>query len=246
LRAVLKSTVRRGHVDLRVLWEPAAGQSTIRFNAGLLDAYMAAFRQAAASYGLNGGPDLNSALRIPGMLQAAPVNEMAPRLEEDLAAGLELALAAWNAFREREGEQLRREMLAHHENLAALGARMTGLREELVSALRARLDQRLGELQARVDPSRLAQEAALLVERSDVAEEIARFNTHAGQLGELLAGGGEIGKKLDFLLQEIGRETNTFLAKSANAGAAAMILSDLALTAKSAVEKIREQSLNVE
>jgi uncharacterized protein (TIGR00255 family) len=97
-----------------------------------------------------------------------------------------------------------------------------------------------------LEPQRLIQEAAVIADRSDVGEEIARLKIHAAQLGALLDGGGEVGKKLDFLLQEMNRETNTILSKTGGIGDAGLRVTDLALQAKSCIEKIREQSLNLE
>jgi uncharacterized protein (TIGR00255 family) len=110
------------------------------------------------------------------------------------------------------------------------------------------LAERLNELLqgAPVDPQRLAQEAAILADRSDIGEELARLEIHSNQLLHLLDEGGETGKQLDFLLQEMNRETNTILSKTSGAGQAALRLTDLALTVKAAIEKIREQSLNLE
>ncbi len=246
LRSVLKAGISRGHVDARVAWEPRGSESAARVNGPLLNAYLTTFRDAARQYGLSGEPDLNAALRLPGMIQSGSAAELPETLEGELAEGLNQTLALLNAFREREGDQLRGDMLARQATLAAIGRQMESLRAEVVTAIRARLEQRLEELAAKVDHQRMAQEVAMLVERSDVAEEISRFTIHVAQLGQLLSAGGEIGKKLDFLLQEIGRETNTFLAKSANAGAAGLALGDHALAAKAEIEKIREQSLNVE
>jgi len=246
LRALLKEGLRRGHVDLRVTWDPVPSPAATRVNRALLEAYVTAFREAAREYGLGGEPDLNSALQLPGMMQSQRRDELPPEVEDQLAAGLAEALTLMNAFREREGEQLRQEMLARQANLIAIARQMESLRAEVVTAIRQRLEHRLDELAAKIDPARLAQEAALLVERSDVAEEISRFIIHVEQLGQLLRAGGEIGKQLEFLLQEIGRETNTVLAKSASAGIAGLPLADQALAAKAEIEKIREQSLNVE
>jgi uncharacterized protein (TIGR00255 family) len=86
----------------------------------------------------------------------------------------------------------------------------------------------------------------VLADRSDIGEELARLKIHSAQLAALLEAGGEVGKKLDFLLQELNRETNTILSKTSGAGEAAMKITDLALAAKAAIEKIREQSLNLE
>jgi uncharacterized protein (TIGR00255 family) len=92
----------------------------------------------------------------------------------------------------------------------------------------------------------LAQEAAMLAERSDIGEELARLKIHSGELAALLEAGGEVGKKLDFLLQEMNRETNTILSKTNGAGEAALKITSRALEVKASIEKIREQSLNLE
>src|SRR5262249_34761323 len=99
---------------------------------------------------------------------------------------------------------------------------------------------------AQVDPQRLAQEAAILAERSDIGEELARVKIHSAQLAGLLDAGGEVGKKLDFLLQEMNRETNTILSKTGGAGEARLRITELALAAKGAIAKIRDQSLSLE
>src|SRR5206468_9905754 len=97
-----------------------------------------------------------------------------------------------------------------------------------------------------LDPQRLAQEAAILADRSDIAEELMRLRTHVGQVEVILLGGGEVGKRLDFLLQEMNRETNTILSKTGGLGDLGLTITELALAAKSEIDKIREQSLNLE
>jgi uncharacterized protein (TIGR00255 family) len=97
-----------------------------------------------------------------------------------------------------------------------------------------------------MEPQRLAQEAAVLADRSDISEELVRLKTHAAQLDALLSGDGEVGKRLDFLLQEMNRESNTVLSKTGGLGDLGLTMTDLALAAKSEIDKIREQSLNLE
>ena len=122
----------------------------------------------------------------------------------------------------------------------------------LVDAYRARLQKRIGELLNRdgqlveVDPGRLAQEVAYLADRSDVSEELIRLKTHTGQVDALLQVDGEVGKKLDFLLQEMNREANTILSKTGGLGELGLTITELALASKSEIDKIREQSLNLE
>jgi len=153
-----------------------------------------------------------------------------------------------NAFREREGGEIAQEMRGHNGRIAAVAEEIDQIRAGAVAAFQARLSERLRELLkgVQLEPQRLAQEAAVLADRSDVGEEIARLRIHSAQLGALLDGGGEIGKKLDFLLQEMNRESNTILSKTGGIGDAGLKITDLALEAKAAIEKIREQSLNLE
>jgi uncharacterized protein (TIGR00255 family) len=125
---------------------------------------------------------------------------------------------------------------------------MQSLRANAQQIFQNRLADRLKDLLkgVQVDPQRLAQEAALLADRSDIGEELARLRIHSGQLAVLLDAGGETGKKVDFLLQEMNRETNTILSKTSGAGEIGLKITELALAAKAAIEKIREQSLNLE
>jgi len=125
---------------------------------------------------------------------------------------------------------------------------MEKIRSKATQAFQKRLKERLADLLrgAVMEPQRLAQEAALLADRSDISEELVRLRTHAAQLEKLLTSIGEIGKRLDFLLQEMNRESNTILSKTGGLGELGLTITDLALAAKSEIDKIREQSLNLE
>jgi uncharacterized protein (TIGR00255 family) len=125
---------------------------------------------------------------------------------------------------------------------------MEKIRSKATPAFQKRLKERLADLLrgAVMEPQRLAQEAALLADRSDISEELVRLRTHAAQLDKLLNSAGEIGKRLDFLLQEMNREANTVLSKTGGLGDLGLTITDLALSAKSEIDKIREQSLNLE
>ena len=125
---------------------------------------------------------------------------------------------------------------------------MEKIRSRATAAFQKRLKERLRELLrgAAIEPQRLAQEAALLADRSDVSEELIRLKTHAGQVDALLQADGEVGKKLDFLLQEMNREANTILSKTGGLGELGLTITELALASKSEIDKIREQSLNLE
>jgi uncharacterized protein (TIGR00255 family) len=249
IRALVKSRVARGHVEIRLsLPAAAAGTSALVLNRALLKAYLKAFQDAADAHGLDVEPDLNAALRVPGMFSAAEEAEPDAHLGATLTEALEDALSQLNLFREREGAEIAEEMRKHNTKVAATAAEMEQIREGALEAFQSRLTDRLKDLLkgAQVDPQRLAQEAAILADRSDIGEELARLRIHSGQLGVLLDAGGEVGKKLDFLLQEMNRETNTILSKTNGIGETGLRITELGLAAKADIEKIREQSLNLE
>lgn len=247
LRAELKKHIARGHVDIRASAvdgsRPAFG-----LNRELLRAWLEGFREAAGTYGLAANPDLNAALRLPGMFETAPEREMDDQTSVAVFSALGEAIDSLNAFRAREGSELADLIRGHNQEITRSTTEMEEARSGASAAFRKRLDDRMNELlrTAAADPQRLAQEAALLLERSDIAEELGRLRIHSRQLNEILDAGGETGKKLDFLLQEMQRETNTILSKSGGAGDAGMKVTDLALAIKAAIEKMREQALNLE
>jgi uncharacterized protein (TIGR00255 family) len=249
IRAMVKSQVVRGHVEVRVSFpKNVGGTAVLALNRQILEDYLRIFREQAALHKLNSQPDLNAALRIPGMFQEAENAGPPAGTEAVLLEALAHTLDELNQFRAREGSELCAEVRAHNIRLAAAAQEMEQLREGALQYFQQRLAERLQEIAAgvQIDPQRLAQEAAILADRGDVGEELARLKIHSGQLAALMEAGGEVGKKLDFLLQEMNREANTILSKTSGAGEPAMRITDLALSAKAAIEKIREQSLNLE
>ncbi len=247
IRAVIKAGVARGHVQVHVTLARSAGEAPA-VNRELLSAYLRAFREAAAEFHLPGEPDLNAALRIPGMLSSGSEAEPGDSLARAVVETAAEAVTVFNVFREREGAATAKEIRARCHALCGLIARMEEIRAGAVPAFQRRLRERLAELLhgASIDAQRLALEAAILADRSDIAEELVRLRTHAAHLDGMLTGGGEIGKRLDFLLQEMNRESNTILSKTGGLGDLGLTITDLALAAKSEIDKIREQSLNLE
>jgi uncharacterized protein (TIGR00255 family) len=249
IRAAIKNGMARGHVQVHVALTLAAAPGAAPLNRGLLQAYMSAFQEAAELFNLPNEPDLNAAFRIPGMLSTGgdsqqPGEDLAQAVREAAAE----AVAILNTVREREGAATEEELRQRCRNICDLVTRMEEIRAGAVGAFQKRLKEKLADLLhgAGIDPQRLAQEAALLADRSDIAEELMRLRTHAGQLVEMLSGSGEVGKRLDFLLQEMNREANTVLSKTGGLGDVGLTITDLALAAKSEIDKIREQSLNLE
>jgi uncharacterized protein (TIGR00255 family) len=247
LRAAVKRYAFRGHVQVRVSFtrtRPVA----CTLNRSLLEAYLAAFGQAAGELGVPSEPDLNAALSLPGMFREDAGEQAGGATEQLLLSAVEEAMEALNDFRQREGGELTAELKMRAGLISEAGARMEELRARALPAFQARLNERLAGLlgAASVDPQRLAQEVALLADKSDISEELTRLKVHAAQLQSLLEADGEVGKKLDFLLQEMSREANTILSKTAGVGEVGLGITDLALAAKAEIEKIREQSLNLE
>jgi uncharacterized protein (TIGR00255 family) len=251
VRSMVKGRLVRGHVEVRISLPSNAvsGSSALALNRELLHQYLKAFREAAEAHGIHAEPDLNAAFRHAGML-AESASESASNgvAEKEILETLSEALDALNEFRAREGAEIAAEMRAHNQSVSALAVEMEKIRSTAHVAFHSRLSDKLRELLkgVQIDPQRLAQEAAILADRSDIGEELARLKIHSGQLAGMLDAGGEIGKKLDFLLQEMNRETNTILSKTSGAGEAGLKITELALAAKAAIEKVREQSLNLE
>jgi uncharacterized protein (TIGR00255 family) len=253
LRSALKKAILRGHVDIRCSvvrsGDAVAGGLAGGFNAPLLRACLAAFRKTAREEGLdNAQPDLNQLMRLPGMFGADVEPVPDPILERPLLAVFEEALEVLNQFRSREGSELAALIRDHNRAIASGASEMAEIRSRAIPAFQKRLAEKIAELlgSSSLDPQRIAQEAALLADRSDIGEEISRLQIHSHQLDEILDAGGEVGKKLDFLLQEMNRETNTVLSKTNGIGELGLRITDLALAAKAGIEKIREQALNLE
>jgi len=249
LRSSLRKCIARGHVQVQVFLKKNAEPSRPTLvNEALLSAWLESFRGLAEKFQLDSKPDLNQALRLPGMLESHSVSVADPALEQEALAAAEEAMQELDAFRLREGKSIEVEIGARIDALREITARMEEIRTRALPQFHARLRERLGELLngAQVEPARLAQEAAMLAERSDISEELVRLKTHAAQAAVLLSAPGETGKKLDFLLQEMNRESNTILSKTGGLGENGLTLTDLGLAAKAEIDRIREQALNIE
>ena len=250
LRRMLKEKLRRGHVDLTLQLERKANIQ-IQLNVALLDAYVKAFREASALHGLTNEPDMNALLRLPGLMSAeSSVNEEAMEgLDEAVLSLIEELVSKLNEGRAQEGAALAAELRASMLRLQAFATEVAELRSGVRDALFERLRARLAELMqsTSVSEERLLAEAAVLAEKSDVDEEIVRLKTHVEHFVALLDAGGELGKRLDFLLQELNREANTMLSKTSGAaGINSLRITELGLEMKAEIEKAREQVQNLE
>lgn len=250
LRRMLKESLRRGHVDVTLQVERRAN-SDVQLNAGLLDAYIQAFRDAADAHGLASQPDLNAMLRIPGVMSAesSVAVEDTPALEAAVMAQVAPLVEKLNEVRAHEGAALAAELRGSMLRLRAFAEEMVGLRNGVREAQFERLRARLAELTqgVAVNEERVLAEAAVLAEKSDIEEEIVRLRTHIDRFLAMLDAGGELGKRLDFLLQELNREANTMLSKTSGAtGVNSLRITEIGLEMKAEIEKAREQVQNIE
>jgi uncharacterized protein (TIGR00255 family) len=243
LKKQIQAALARGRVDVTISFAQTS-DTVYELNRPLIRGYLEALRTMREEFGLAGDADLATIARLPNVLQASNnSNTLSETVVQGVETALTQALAALVAMRAVEGHELQKELLARVDRIEKHVALIEESADGVVDTYRDKLRKRVSELLDKnsLDETRLAQEVAYLAERSDITEEIARLKSHLGQLRELLAGDGETGKKLDFLLQETNREANTVLSKSAE-----LSISDAALAIKTEVEKLREQSQNVE
>jgi uncharacterized protein (TIGR00255 family) len=247
LRKILKENLVRGHVELALSIDRSGPQKT-GYNRDLVAGYLAAFAEAQKEHSLNGEPDLNVALRMPGALQAENRAEIdVTALEASVRQEVGPLLEELKAMRAREGESLDGILRGTLERLAEFTDCVAKLRPEIEQRYQERLTQRLlAATGPEFNRQRLLEEVAVLVDRSDVSEELTRMTAHIGHFRELLTAGGELGKKLDFLLQEMNREANTLLSKTGGIGGKGTRITELGLGMKAEIEKAREQIQNVE
>jgi uncharacterized protein (TIGR00255 family) len=245
LRRMLKEKIARGHVEITLNLERGSSDN-LALNRPLVSAYINAFRKAASEFGVVSEPDLNAILRIPGALDATG-NVMDGEIEAPVMARVEDALRQLNQMREQEGRSIERELRERMAHLLDAVKIVQDHRRAMLQGYLERLQARLQELLgASPDRDRVLQEAALLVDRSDIQEEIVRLENHVQHFLGLLDHDGEVGKKLDFLLQEMNREANTLLSKTSGLAGEALKVTQAGLGMKAEIEKAREQVQNLE
>ncbi|MGH9355738.1 MAG: YicC/YloC family endoribonuclease [Terriglobia bacterium] len=248
-RRILKEALMRGHVEAAVSLE-RVGPGALRLDHPLLKSYLDACREIRRDYELSAEPDLVALLRIPGVVTSANgfTGEEKSRLGRMAEKALGEAIQRLNESRSEEGAALDCDLRGRLNTLDQQGGMVRELSGSMLPAFRARIEKRLRELalEQPMEPSRIAQEAAALALRADIDEEITRFRMHVQQAVRLLEAGGEVGKKLDFLLQEMNREANTMLSKTTDLPGVGARIADCAMKMKAEVEKIREQAQNIE
>jgi uncharacterized protein (TIGR00255 family) len=252
LRQAVRGLIHRGHVDVSVNMEPGE-TAPVQVNQALLQAYLHAADNLRRQTDSTAELDLVSLLRLPGVIGGlAPSLPETDEEQEGLGLALEKclqeALSKMDEMRIIEGRHLVEELRGRVAVIQENCAKVRTLVETLRPAFARRLESRLRELLngTVVDPARLTQEAALLAERSDISEELDRLRSHLAQFEKLVDRAGELGKKLDFLLQEMHREANTMLSKTPGVESEALAITGLSLEIKAEIEKLREQVQNIE
>ena len=245
LRRLLKEKLVRGHVEVTLNLDYASANG-VGLNRQLISSYVQAFRAAAKEFGIAGDPDLNVVLRMPGAMDSGN-DRSGDELDDAVIASVQGALTRLNQMREDEGRGIERELRERMKHLRQAAGSIEVHRVALLRTYADRLQSRMREMfGAQIDKDRILQEAAVLVDRSDIQEELVRLNTHVDHFEALLGQSGEVGKKMDFLLQEMNREANTLLSKTSGLAGEALKITEAGLLMKSEIEKSREQVQNLE
>lgn len=250
LRSRIRERIRRGHLEVHFLVESRQRQP-LQVNAEFLRSYLELFQELKREHQLGGEPDLTAILRLPGMLRSGPArldSDEAERLAALAERLLGEALERLEEMRRAEGAELERDLRERLARIRTGQKELSRLSEQVRPAYHRQLSERLHELLGRstLDPTRLAEEAAYLAERSDVSEELTRLESHAQQFARVLDTDGSAGKRLDFLLQEMNRETNTILSKAPGLASEGLEMTRWGLEIKAQIERLREQVQNVE
>ena len=244
LRKLLNDNLSRGHVDVFVNYRNLRSDSkTVRVDEALLRAYLASARESAKALDLDDDLTLSKALTLPDVTTILPADEDQQALTELATTAMTEAIEGLKAMRLKEGERLKLDLNARMDTMtgyaAAIEKRAPAVAEEYRTKLTARIEELLGETE--VDRARLATEVAIFADRAAIDEEIVRLKTHLIHFRELLEADEPVGRKMDFLAQEMNRECNTVGSKANDAE-----LTSIVLLSKAEIEKLREQIQNIE
>ncbi len=243
VKQAVKAAVSRGKVDVLVSLDAAGTQAgTVSLNCGMVEGYLAAMRQMVERYGVK--DDVSAAVlsRLPDVFTVEKPQVDEAQLQEDLLSVVARALEAYDAMRCAEGQAMERDLRSRGETILGLVARVEAGNGQTVRDYRARLEAKLREVleNTAIDESRILTEAAIFADKVAVDEETVRLRSHLAQMDTMLTAGGDVGRKLDFLLQEMNREANTIGSKCTD-----VQLARIVVEIKAELEKIREQTQNI-
>ena len=244
VKSRVKAAVSRGKVDVYIGVNTAqAADVQVAVNRPVLEGYLAALRQIEADYGVRDDVTVMSLSRLPDVFSVEKTEEDEQKLTQDILSVAEEAISRYNTMRETEGAALEADLRGRAATILERVALVEARSPVTVAEYRERLRQKMQEVlqNTAIDEGRILQEAAIYADRIAVDEETVRLRSHLAQLGDMLTKGGAIGRKLDFLLQELNRETNTIGSKCND-----LELSNIVVEMKAELEKIREQTQNIE
>ena len=244
VKQAVKASISRGKADVFISVRSEGGEEVqVSLNSNVLTGYLAAMRQMVDEHGVKDDISVSTLSRLPEVFTVERPEIDEDQLRADLMSVVYQALEGYDAMRCTEGKALENDLRSRGETILALVAQVEQGNAQTVIDYRARLEAKLQEVLAntQIDESRILTEAAIFADKVAVDEETVRLRSHLQQMNTMLSGGGAVGRKLDFLLQEMNRETNTIGSKCSD-----VRLARIVVDMKAELEKIREQTQNIE
>ena len=244
VKQVIKQSVTRGKVEVYISLRSESGEETqVTLNKAVLEGYLSAMRQMVTEFGVKDDISTSSLSRLPDVFVVEKPEVDEEQLTTDLLSVVSKAVENYNAMRETEGKALDKDLRSRGETILGFVALVESGNAQTVIDYRTRLEAKLREVleNTNIDESRILTEAAIFADKVAVDEETVRLRSHLEQMNTMLDAGGAVGRKLDFLLQEMNREANTILSKAND-----LQVSNCAIELKTEIEKVREQIQNIE
>ena len=244
VKQAVKQAVSRGKVDVYIsVKSETADDTKITLNTAVLEGYLTAMRQMVTDFGVKDDISVSTVSRLPEVFSVEKPEVDEEQLKADLLSVVDKALAGYNAMRETEGKALDADLRSRGNTILELVANVEAGNGQTVIDYRTRLENKLKEILSNtsIDEGRILTEAAIFADKVAVDEETVRLRSHLEQMNTMLTGGGAVGRKLDFLLQEMNREANTIGSKCTD-----VRLARIVVDIKAELEKIREQTQNIE
>lgn len=244
VRAQVQKAITRGKVDVFITIQSVGAEATtVTVNRDLAAGYVRALHGLAEEYGLRDDISVMGVARFPDVLTVSKAEEDMESLSADICTVLQQAIAGYNAMREAEGARLCEDIVGRLATIEALTGTIEERSPDTVAEYRERLSAKMKEVlqSTTIEESRILMEAAIYSDKVAVDEETVRLHSHVAQLRAMLESGGVIGRKADFLIQELNREANTIGSKCCD-----IAISESVIALKAEIEKIREQIQNVE
>ena len=244
VKQAVKATISRGKVDVFIsVHSDGAADVKVTLNAPMVEGYLAAMKQMVSEYGVQDDISVSLISRMPEVFTIEKPEVDEEQLQNDLMSVVGKALANYDAMRAAEGKALENDLRSRGNTILELVSQVEAGNGQTVIDYRTRLENKLKEVLANttIDESRILTEAAIFADKVAVDEETVRLRSHLEQMNNMLSGGGAIGRKLDFLLQEMNRESNTIGSKCSD-----VKLARIVVDIKAELEKIREQTQNIE